>query len=289
MHIPVGRFIPRAGKALDLDDWPTRVRPVCRSARQYRTVLKEHVAGLRARQQLQYASHRTALLLILQGMDTAGKDGTIQHIMSGVDPQGCDVHSFGPPSAEELEHDFLWRTNCRLPARGRIGIFNRSYYEEVLIVRVHPGILAGENLPHEATGRNFWQHRYRSIVDLERHLHASGTRIIKIFLHLSKAEQRQRFLERIADPHKNWKLSRSDIHERKYWKEYAGAYAEALSATNTPHAPWHIVPADDKDNARLIVSQIVMDVFDSLQMAYPVPGAKQRRELQVIARHLRKS
>ena len=288
MHIQVGRFMPAAGKAIDLEDWPTRVSPVCRSVRQYQAVLQEHVAGLSAREQLHYASGRTALLLILQGMDSAGKDGAIRHIMSGVNPQGCDVHSFGPPSAEELQHDFLWRTTCRLPLRGRIGIFNRSYYEEVLVVRVHPGTLAGENLPHDATGRHLWQHRYRSIVDHERHLHANGTRIIKIFLHLSKGEQRRRFVERIADPHKNWKFSRADIHERKYWKDYAAAYSEALSATNTAHAPWHVVPADNKDNARLIVSQIVMDVFDSLQMSYPIPAAKQRRELQAIARRLEK-
>ncbi len=220
-------------------------------------------------------------------MDAAGKDGAIRHVMSGVNPQGCEVFSFKQPSAEELKHDFLWRTTRCLPERGRIGIFNRSYYAEVLIVRVHPEILRGQGLPDELLDdEKIWQERYRSIVDLEEHLHRNGTRIVKIFLHVSKAEQRKRFLERLDEPDKNWKFSASDIHERKYWKRYMTAYEACLSATSTRHAPWHIVPADDKDNARLIVSQIVLDAFKGLRMAYPTPDARRRRELRAIRKRL---
>jgi PPK2 family polyphosphate:nucleotide phosphotransferase len=220
-------------------------------------------------------------------MDAAGKDGTIRHIMSGVDPQGCEVSRFEQPTAEELDHDFLWRTTCRLPERGRIGIFNRSYYEEVLIVRVHPEILHGQGLPDELLDEKaIWQDRYRSIVDLEEHLYRSGTRIVKVFLHLSKDEQRKRFLARIDEPDKNWKFSQSDVNERKYWKHYRKAYEACLSATSTHHAPWYIVPADDKENARLIVSRIVLDALGGLKLAYPKVTAKRRRELASIRKLL---
>jgi PPK2 family polyphosphate:nucleotide phosphotransferase len=219
-------------------------------------------------------------------MDAAGKDGAIRHVMSGVNPQGCEVSSFKQPSAEELEHDFLWRTTCRLPERGRIGIFNRSYYEEVLVVRVHPEILRSQGLAEELRDENtIWNERYRSIVDLERHLDRNGTRTVKIFLHLSKNEQRKRFLARIDEPRKNWKFSLADIHERKYWKDYMAAYEECLNATSTHHAPWYAVPADDKETARLIVSQIVVDALGELKMAYPKTTAKRREELTSI-RHL---
>ena len=180
-------------------------------------------------------------------MDAAGKDGAIKHVMSGVNPEGCEVFSFKQPSAEELEHDFLWRTTCRLPERGRIGIFNRSYYEEVLVVRVHPELLQSEGLPDELIQETFWEERYRSIVDLENHLHRNGTRIIKFFLHLSKDEQRKRFLARIDHPEKNWKFSITDIKERKFWNDYRKAYQACLNATSTKEAPWYIVPADDKE------------------------------------------
>jgi PPK2 family polyphosphate:nucleotide phosphotransferase len=287
MHIDTKSFSPRPGKRVDLHDWPTLAKPLFESDDQYREILQEHVKGLAARQRVHYASARYAVLLILQGMDAAGKDGTIRHVMSGIGPQGCEVFSFGQPSAEELRHDFLWRTTCRLPERGRIGVFNRSYYEEVLIVRVHPAVLDRENLPPELRkDRQLWRERYRSIVDLERHLYANGTRIIKIFLHLSKREQKRRFIARIDDLHKNWKLQAADIHERKYWARYQQVYAEALTATNTPEAPWHIVPADDERNARLIVSQIVMDTFDNLKLSYPRPSAADRRHLQEIRRKL---
>ena len=243
--------------------------------------------ALSALQRLHYASGRYALLLIIQGMDAAGKDGAIRHVMSGVNPQGCEVFSFKQPSAGELKHDFLWRETCRLPERGRIGIFNRSYYAEVLVVRVHPEILRGQGLPDELLNEeNLWQERYRSIVDFEAHLHRNGTRIIKVFLHLSKEEQRKRFLARLDEPDKNWKFSLSDIHERKYWKQYMTAYEECLNATTTRHAPWYVVPADDKENARLIVSQILLDTFEELRMAYPKSDAGRRRELRAIRKTL---
>jgi PPK2 family polyphosphate:nucleotide phosphotransferase len=207
--------------------------------------------------------------------------------MSGVNPEGCEVFSFKQPSEEELKHDFLWRTNRHLPERGRIGIFNRSYYEEVLVVRVHPEILRSQGLPEELLDeKNIWQERYRSIVGMEEHLHRNGTRIIKFFLHLSKGEQRKRFLERIDEPDKNWKFSLADIHERKYWPHYMKAYEACLDATGTHHAPWHVVPADDKKNARLIVSRIVVDALTELKMAYPRTTAKRRRELKSIRKQI---
>jgi len=277
------------GKKVKLTEWPTVVKPFCKSKEKYQELLEKHVEGLSSLQQLHYASGRYALLLIFQGMDSAGKDGAIRHVMSGVNPEGCEVFSFKQPSAEELEHDFLWRTTCRLPERGRIGIFNRSYYEEVLVVRVHPEILRSQGLPDELRDeKSIWDDRYRSIVDMERHLYCNGTRIIKIFLHLSNNEQRKRFLERIDEPEKNWKFSLSDIHERKYWKHYMEVYGDCLSATSTHHAPWYVVPADDKENARLIVSKIVLDALNGLKMAYPKTTAKRRLELQAIGKQLTK-
>jgi PPK2 family polyphosphate:nucleotide phosphotransferase len=251
--------------------------------------LEEHVAQLSSQQQLLYASNRYAVLLIFQAMDAAGKDGAIGHVMSGVNPQGCQVFSYKHPSATELEHDFLWRTTRDLPERGRIGIFNRSYYEEVLIVRVHPEILRSEAIPDTPHhDKKVWHDRYRSIVDLEKHLHANGTRIIKFYLHLSKEEQRKRFLARIDEQDKNWKFSTSDIAERKFWKQYMTAYEKCLGATSTRDTPWYVVPADDKENARLIVSRIVVDTFDGLKMACPKTSAKRRRELLSIRKQLAK-
>jgi len=249
--------------------------------------LKKHVEELSALQQLHYASNRYALLLIFQGMDAAGKDGAIRHVMSGVNPQGCQVFSFKQPTADELEHDFLWRTSRHLPERGRIGIFNRSYYEDVLVVRVHPAILRSQGMPDSLIEKKtIWEDRYQSIVDLEKHLHRNGTRIVKFFLHLSKSEQRRRFLERIDEQAKNWKFSLADIHERKYWSHYMKAYEDCLKATTTHHVPWHIVPADDKDNARLIVSRIVLDALNDLKMSYPKTTTKRRRELESIRKQL---
>jgi PPK2 family polyphosphate:nucleotide phosphotransferase len=222
-------------------------------------------------------------------MDAAGKDGAIRHVMSGVDPQGCQVFSFKHPSATELQHDFLWRTTRELPERGRIGIFNRSYYEEVLIVRVHPELLRSEALVDPpGDDKTLWHQRYRSITNLEKHLHANGTRIVKFFLHLSKEEQRKRFLSRIDEPDKNWKFSAADIKERAFWKDYRKAYEECLGATSTSDAPWYVVPADDKENARLIVSQIFLDTFEGLKMRYPKASPQREQELQSIRNQLAK-
>jgi len=274
-------------KKLRLDKWPTRGKRVYTSKQDYEKMLRGHVEQLDKLQQRLYASNQYAILLIFQAMDAAGKDGAIRHVMSGVNPQGCQVFSFKHPSATELAHDFLWRTTRDLPERGKIGIFNRSYYEEVLVVRVHPEILRGENLPDPS--KHVWDRRFRSIADLERHLHANGTRIVKFFLHLSKEEQRKRFLARIDEADKNWKFSAGDIEERKFWKDYMHAYQEALAATSTSQAPWYVVPADDKENARLIVSQIIVDTLESLDMRYPPTSPERRRELQAIRRSLAKA
>jgi PPK2 family polyphosphate:nucleotide phosphotransferase len=277
----------REGDEVSLEKWPTLVDPVYKSKEQYQKLLGEHVAELSSQQQLLYASNRHAVLLIFQAMDAAGKDGAISHVMSGVNPQGCQVFSFKHPSAGELQHDFLWRTTRDLPERGRIGIFNRSYYEEVLIARVHPEILLGEGVPDAPhDDKTVWHGRYRSIVNLEKHLHTNGTRIIKFFLHLSEEEQRKRFLARIDEPEKNWKFSNADIEERKFWKHYMKAYEQCLGATSTGDSPWYVVPADDKENARLIVSQIVLDTFEELKMTYPKTSAKRRQELQLIRKRL---
>jgi len=287
MKINSKDFRVRPGEKVKLKEWPTIVKPFCKSKKRYQKLLGEHVEEMSALQQLHYASNRYALLLIFQGMDAAGKDGAVRHVMSGVNPAGCQVWSFKQPSADELEHDFLWRTTFRLPERGQIGVFNRSYYEEVLVVRVHPEILRSQGLPEELRDKKtLWEERYRSIVNLESHLYRNGTRIVKVFLHLSKEEQRKRFLERIDEPDKNWKFSLADIHERKYWKQYMNAYEACLSATSTHHAPWYVVPADDKENARLIVSQIVLDALKELKMAYPKTTAKRRRELKSIRKLL---
>jgi len=281
------QFRVREEDTVRLKEWPTRVKPFYKSKKHYEKMLAEHVAKLSDRQSLLYAHNRYALLLIFQALDAAGKDGAIKHVMSGVNPQGCEVFSFKQPSAEELKHDFLWRTTRRLPERGHIGIFNRSYYEEVLIVRVHPEILRGQGLPDEIlTDDKLWEHRYRSIVNLEKHLHANGTRIIKFFLHLSKDEQRRRFLARIDDPDKNWKFSRADIEERGRWKEYRQAYEACLTATSTTIAPWYVVPADDKENARLIISQVILDTLGEMKMSYPEPDKGHRKELRAIRRLL---
>jgi PPK2 family polyphosphate:nucleotide phosphotransferase len=284
-----GDYRVPSDKKVELKEWATAVKPFCETIEGYKDLLEEHVAELSSLQHLHYASNRYALLLIFQGMDSAGKDGAIRHVMSGVNPEGCEVFSFKQPSAEELEHDFLWRTTCRLPERGRIGIFNRSYYEEVLVVRVHPEILRHQGLPEDLREKkSVWEGRYISIVDLENHLHRNGTKIVKIFLHLSEEEQRKRFLARIDEPDKNWKFSLSDIHERKYWKDYVKAYEACLEATSTHHAPWYVVPADDKENARLIVSRIVLDALEDLKMAYPKTTPKRRKELQSIRKQLEK-
>jgi PPK2 family polyphosphate:nucleotide phosphotransferase len=289
MKLDARAFRVPEGAKVRLSHWPTRVKPFYRSEAHYAELLADHVKRMRERQNLLYAHHRYALLVIFQALDAAGKDGAIKHVMSGVNPQGCQVYSFEHPSAQELEHDFLWRTSRALPARGHIGIFNRSYYEEVLIVRAHRDILDAEGLPGELLrDRDLWKHRFRSINSLERHLHDNGTRVIKFFLHISKEEQRKRLLARIDDPNKNWKFSRADVDERALWKEYQAAYEDCMAATSTKHAPWYVVPADDKENARLVVSRVILAALDGLELSFPRPSRAQLRDLKAIRRRLLK-
>lgn len=279
----------RPGAKVDLGKRPTNVKPLSKSNKQYRKLLAEYRAEISELQSVLYAHNRYALLLIFQGMDTAGKGGAIKHVMSGVNPQGCQVFTFGPPSDEELDHDFLWRTNKRLPERGRIGIFDRSYYEEVLIVRVIPEVFECQRLPEEFVDpKIIWRERCRDIVHLEDYLHRNGTRIVKFFLHLSKEEQRRRLLARIATPDKNWKLNRADIEIRRLWDKFRCAYEDCLSATTSEVAPWYAVPADDKRNARLIVSQIIVETMQTLRMSYPAAGKRHLKELKQIKRMLQK-
>jgi PPK2 family polyphosphate:nucleotide phosphotransferase len=289
MKIDSDKFRVHPDTDIKLTKLPTKIEPFYKSEKKYRAILEEQVSALSDQQELLYGSDRYALLLVFQGMDAAGKDGAIRHVMSGINPQGCDVTSFKQPSAAELEHDFLWRAYWRLPQRSRIGIFNRSYYEEVLIVRVHPEMLKAEGLSAELSNdKNIWKDRYRSIVDMERHLYLNGTRTIKFFLHLSKQEQRQRFLARIDDTEKNWKFSLADMQERRYWDQYTHAFEDCLNATSTQHAPWYVVPADDKDNARLIISSIVLDTIKSLKLSYPKTTPKHRAELLALRKQLKK-
>lgn len=280
-------FRVRPGKKVDLAQWPTWVEPFYGSKKHYHELLEHFREQIRDLQGVLYAHNRYAMLAIFQGMDTAGKDGAIQHVFSGVNPQGCQVFSFKQPSSEELDHDFLWRTNKCLPERGRIGIFNRSYYEEVLIARVVPAVLAAQRVPEEHLNpKTLWRERYRDILHLEDYLHRNGTRILKFFLHLSKEEQRRRLLARIDDPAKNWKASPADLEMRARWDDFQAAYAECLSATSTSQAPWFIVPADDKWNARLLIAQAMVEALQALKMSYPKPTEQHRRELQRMRRAL---
>jgi PPK2 family polyphosphate:nucleotide phosphotransferase len=244
------------------------------------TMLAEGVKRLADLQERLYAQDRWALLVILQGVDTAGKDGVIEHVMSGVNPQGTQVFSFKAPSAEELDHDFMWRTSRCLPERGRIGIFNRSYYEEVLIVRVHPGILAAQKLPAELVGDDIWKQRFEDINDFERYLSRNGTLILKFFLHVSKEEQRKRFLARLDDPDKNWKFSMADVKEREHWESYMAAYEDMIANTSTDHSPWHVIPADHKWFARMAVADIIVDALEGLKLQYPTVSEEKKKELQ---------
>jgi PPK2 family polyphosphate:nucleotide phosphotransferase len=289
MSIKIDEHMIITGDELMLSERPTKIEPLYQSKQDYKKKLKKQVAKLSKQQHLLYASNKYSLLLVFQAMDAAGKDGVIRHVMSGINPQGCQVKSFKHPSANELEHDFLWRTNQALPERGHIGVFNRSYYEEVLIVRVHPEILDAQKIPVETLERDdLWAARFRSINDLERHLHDAGTRIIKIFLHLSKEEQRLRFIQRIDNPDKNWKFTEADLREREFWPQYQEAYQECLRATSTTNNPWYIVPADDKKNARLIVSKILHKTLKSLNMSYPVSDDNRKLELQLLKQKLKK-
>ncbi len=287
MKIDTDDFRVPDGSSVNLKKWPTLVDPVYESKDEYGEILAKQISKLSKLQNILYADDRYSLLVIFQAMDAAGKDGAIKHVMSGLNPQGCQVFSFKHPSATDLDHDFLWRTTACLPERGRIGIFNRSYYEEVLIVRVHPEILEKQRIPGLPDDPDkIWKSRYRSIADLEHHLYHNGTRIVKFFLHLSKEEQRNRFIDRIDDPDKNWKFSAADVEERKFWKEYRKAYEECLSATSTEEAPWYVVPADDKENARLIISEVLLKTLKGLDLNYPEVSEEKKAELLEIRKGL---
>jgi PPK2 family polyphosphate:nucleotide phosphotransferase len=254
-----------------------------------RKVLDRDLAALAESQELLYAADAWSVLLIFQAMDAAGKDSTIKHVMSGVNPQGCQVYSFKHPSAEELQHNFMWRSARVLPERGRIGIFNRSYYEEVLIVKVHPELVKAQRIPDADPGKKkFWQARYDDINGFERHLTGNGTRILKFFLHLSKGEQRRRFLERVNDPAKHWKFSPADLSERERWDDYMRAYEEALTETSTEWAPWHVIPADHKWVTRALVANIVVNAIRKLDLKYPEPTPALLEQIDDARRRLEK-
>ncbi len=275
------------GTTVRLADWPTRVDSPYGNDDAYRRLLRDRTEALHEMQELLYAHDRYALLVIFQAMDAAGKDGAIEHVMSGINPQGCQVFSFKQPSEEELDHDFLWRTTRCLPERGRIGIFNRSYYEEVLIVRVHPGILQSQKLPaSERADAGIWDGRYRSITEFEAHVGRNGTRVIKFFLHISRDQQRKRFLARIDEPEKNWKFALADVKERQHWDAYMAAYESCLSATSTADSPWYVIPADDKKTARLLISETIIQTLRELGLSYPQVDDARRAELQLIRAEL---
>lgn len=278
MKIKPYDFELKPGKQLNLTLQKTRIDDVYSDKEDYESKLKKLAKRIANMQELMYAQNRYALLVILQGMDTSGKDGITKNVFSAVNPVGLQVFSFKQPSAEELDHDFLWRTTLRLPEKGRIGIFNRSYYEEVLVVRVHPHFLDAQNLPPTEPDV-LWKQRYRSINSHEEHLIANGIRVVKVFLHISKGEQRQRLLDRINEADKNWKFNPGDVKERAHWDQYMQVYAAGLSATSTKHAPWHIVPADDKKNARLIVASIVAAELESLNLEAPKLSDADREEM----------
>jgi PPK2 family polyphosphate:nucleotide phosphotransferase len=264
-----------SGKHFRLKDFDPADTGHWRSKEHAEEALQKAILRTAELQDRLYAQDRWAVLLIFQAMDAAGKDGAIKHVMSGVNPQGCQVYSFKAPSEIELQHDFLWRTTRDLPERGHIGIFNRSYYEEVLVVRVHSAILQSQKTPQSLVTKNIWEERFEDIRCFERHMARSGTVIRKFFLHLSKKEQKKRFLARLDEPEKNWKFSASDIHEREYWDDYQAAYQEMIANTATHHAPWYIVAADNKWFSRLVVSTVIVDTLESLDLAYPkVDGAK---------------
>jgi len=275
-----------SGKHFRLKDFDPAFTGHWRSREQAERALLESIARMAELQDKLYAQDRWALLLIFQAMDAAGKDGVIKHVMSGVNPQGCQVYSFKSPSDLELQHDFLWRTTRCLPERGHIGIFNRSYYEEVLVVRVHPEILKSQKTPESLMGNNIWEQRFEDIRCFERHMARSGTVIRKFFLHVSKKEQKRRFLARLEEPEKNWKFSAADIRERGYWDDYQKAYEDMIANTASEHAPWYVVPADNKWFTRLVVSTVIVATLESLDLAYPkVDGAK-RKELEAAKKVL---
>jgi PPK2 family polyphosphate:nucleotide phosphotransferase len=279
-------FIVPAGKNVFLKDFDPKNTGAFKSKEEAVDKLEKDIISIAALQNVLFAQDQYALLIILQAMDAAGKDGVIRHVMSGLNPQGCQVHSFKAPSAEELDHDFLWRCMKALPERGKIGIFNRSYYEEVLVVRVHPELLKAQKLPDPDTGKDRWKLRYEAINHFEHYLSRNGVVVLKFFLHLSKDEQKRRFIERIEQPDKNWKFSSSDAQERKHWDDYADAYEEALRDTSTPWAPWYVIPADHKWFTRMTVADILLKTLKSLGLSYPTVSKARKIELQNFKRQL---
>jgi PPK2 family polyphosphate:nucleotide phosphotransferase len=277
------------GKKFRLKDFDPATTRGVHSKEHAEELLKKGIAEMADQQDKLYAQDNWALLLIFQAMDAAGKDGVIKHVMSGINPQGCQVHPFKEPSSEELNHDYLWRANKVLPERGHIGIFNRSYYEEVLVVRVHPEIMKNERIPEVLIGKDLWQERFEDIGNVERYLARSGVVIRKFFLNVSKKEQKRRFLERLENPEKNWKFSASDVRERKYWDDYMKAYEEMIVATSKKYAPWYVVPADNKWYTRLVVAAAVVDTLDGLKLSYPKVDPEKRKQLLAAKRELEAS
>jgi PPK2 family polyphosphate:nucleotide phosphotransferase len=290
LHKLIKPYLVASGKDFRLKDYDPGDTHHLRSEDkpEAKKLVAEGVKMLAEFQDVLFAQSNWGLLLIFQAMDAAGKDSTIKHVMSGVNPQGVDVYSFKAPSSEELAHDFLWRTNRCLPPRGKIGIFNRSYYEEVLVVRVHPELLEKERIPKELRGKHFWRHRYEDIDAFERYLTRNGIAILKFFLHVSKNEQKRRFLERLEDPTKNWKFSVADIHERKYWDDYQRAYEKMIRNTATEQAPWVVAPADNKWFTRLVVVATIVDALANLNLHYPQLRAEQLKELEAARKQLEK-
>ena len=290
IRIDPEQFRFRPGESASVQDQATQIEPLYDSKKEYRKMLKEYVEEIHDLHGLMYAHNRYSLLLIFQGMDTAGKDGAIRHVMSGVNPAGVQVFSFKKPSSEELDHDWMWRTSKCLPERGRIGIFNRSYYEEVLVVRVHPEIATKyQRIPPEFIPEDLdklFDQRYEDIVQFEDYLYRNGTHVIKFFLHISKEEQRQRLLSRIDRPEKNWKMSLADVEERSYWDDYEDAFQKMLEGTSRKNLPWYVIPGDDKKNARLIISQIILNHLNALDMHYPKVDDAFRDKLQEVRKRL---
>jgi PPK2 family polyphosphate:nucleotide phosphotransferase len=274
------RFCITDGKCFRLKDCDPGDTAGIKSKERAPEILEQGLVHLTEFQEKLYAQDRWALLLIFQAMDGAGKDSTIKHVMSGVNPQGCEVHAFKAPSHEELDHDFMWRTTRRLPERGRIGIFNRSYYEEVLIVRVHPHILQGQKIPPSLVTKDVWKERYEDINAFERYVSRNGIVVCKFFLHVSKEEQKKRFLERLQKPEKHWKFSLTDVRERKYWDDYMQAYEAMVRNTSAPYAPWYVVPADHKWFTRLVVAQAIIDTLEGLKLSYPTVDEKKKKEIE---------
>jgi PPK2 family polyphosphate:nucleotide phosphotransferase len=281
----VKRFCVGDGKNFKLKNYPTNNHKELKK-KVSKAMLKQGVETLASMQDMMYAQDKRSLLLIFQAMDAAGKDGAIKHVMSGINPQGCQVTSFKAPSAEELDHDFMWRCTKQLPERGRIGIFNRSYYEEVLVVRVHEQILHSQKIPKELITENIWEERFRDIRNMEDYLHRNGTIVVKFFLNLSPDEQKNRFIERIDNPDKNWKFSASDAKERKYWDDYMNAYEQLIINTSTENSPWYVIPADDKPYARIAVASAVITAMHKMDLAYPEVSDAKVAELQQIKEEL---